>query len=304
MSDDYLVDKRGTPDPEVQRLEELLADARYAPGKAKMQKPHRSIRAIPWALAASLLVLGGSAAVLRAWRPWLPSFAVQWIGPDGQHAGKLRLGKWLETDARTRALVAVANIGEVQLAPDSRLLLEATGPSEHRLLLARGALQAKVNAPPRIFVVDTPTAKAVDLGCEYQLSVDANGTSVLRVLSGAVSLLGHDAETRVEAGYECETIPRSGPGLPVRFDAPSALRDAAHLVDHGDGAAWQAVIANAGAGDEPTLWHLLPRVGMAARERVQTRLGELVKSPACRVPQIRAINQAAMEDCWNAWHAP
>jgi hypothetical protein len=228
---------------------------------------------------------------------------VQWSGPQGVRAGRLRLGGWLETDMSTRARVTVAKIGDVQLAPGSRLQLVASGPSEQRLRLERGALHAKVSAPPRIFVVDTPSAKAVDLGCEYQLSVDASGTSLLRVFAGAVSLDGSGIETRVEAGYDCETSFRAGPGLPVRFDAPPALRQAAQQVARGDVAAWEAVVANAtGAGDAPTLWHLVPRVAPDAREKVQARLGELARASACQAPQLKADDHASMESCWNAFH--
>ncbi|HEX4621178.1 MAG TPA: FecR family protein, partial [Myxococcaceae bacterium] len=287
MSDDYLVDKRGTPEPDVKRLEELLADARYVPGKLRVPAPHRARRLVPLAIAASLLVIAVAGAAV--WRPWVPSFAVQWSGPQGVRVGRLRLGGWLETDAHSRARVTVAKIGDVQLAPGSRLQLVASGPSEQRLRLERGALHAKVTAPPRIFIVDTPSAKAVDLGCEYQLSVDANGSSLLRVFYGAVSLVGGGVETRVDAGYDCETSTGAGPGLPVRFDAPPALRQAAQQIARGDSAAWQAVVANAaGAGDAPTLWHLVPRVAPNAREKVEARLGELARAPACQAPELKA----------------
>jgi hypothetical protein len=56
------------------------------------------------------------------------------------------------------------------------------------LSLERGALHARIAAPPRLFIVDTPSAMAVDLGCEYKLDVDAAGNSRLHVTSGFVAL--------------------------------------------------------------------------------------------------------------------
>ena len=46
---------------------------------------------------------------------------------------------------------------------------------KHCLRLAHGRLSARVTAPPRLFVVDTPAATAIDLGCAYDLAVLTDG---------------------------------------------------------------------------------------------------------------------------------
>src|SRR5207248_1979033 len=81
-------------------------------------------------------------------------------------------GAWLETDARSRAKVRVADIGWVDVEPRTRVRLVRASAAEHRLELSRGVLHAAVTAVPRLFVVDTPSAVAVDLGCAYTLEVD------------------------------------------------------------------------------------------------------------------------------------
>ncbi|HEX9963237.1 MAG TPA: FecR domain-containing protein, partial [Pyrinomonadaceae bacterium] len=95
--------------------------------------------------------------------------------------GKLGVGQFLETDANSRARVQVSNIGQVEIAPNSRVQLVRTHSTEHRLSLERGLMKAKILAPPRLFIVDTPSAVAVDLGCEYTLEVDKDGNSRLHV---------------------------------------------------------------------------------------------------------------------------
>ena len=100
----------------------------------------------------------------------------------------LAVGDYLETDAASRARITVANIGNVEIEPNSRVKLVDTNPEQHRLSLERGVLQAKISAPPRLFIVDTPSAAAVDLGCEYKLEVDKAGNSTLAVTRGFVSL--------------------------------------------------------------------------------------------------------------------
>ena len=77
--------------------------------------------------------------------------------------GALAVGDFLETDANSRARVQVADIGQVEVAPNSRARLAKTVPTEHCLSLERGVLQARTLAPPRLFLVATPSAAAVEL---------------------------------------------------------------------------------------------------------------------------------------------
>ena len=71
-------------------------------------------------------------------------------------------------------------VGRVDLAPHSELKASA----EKKLTLRSGELHAFIWAPAREFVVDTPSARAVDLGCEYTLNVDGTGDGLLRVKLG------------------------------------------------------------------------------------------------------------------------
>src|SRR5262249_26007647 len=101
---------------------------------------------------------------------------------------KLTVGEVLETDANSRARVQVADIGNVEIAPNSRIKLVNTKSTEHRLALEKGELKAKILAPPRLFIVDTPSAVAVDLVWEYTLEVDREGNGKLHVTMGFVAL--------------------------------------------------------------------------------------------------------------------
>ncbi len=128
--------------------------------------------------------------------------------------GKLSVGQFLETDANSRAKVEVANIGNVEIAPNSRVQLVNSTSNEHRLSLERGILQAKILAPPRLFIVDTPSAVAVDLGCAYTLEVDKDGNSKLHVTSGFVALEKGGRESIVPAGAIALTKKGKGIGTP------------------------------------------------------------------------------------------
>jgi len=287
MSDDYLWDGNGKADPAVERLEGVLAPARYRPGPLPVPLPHRSWRAARVAVAAAVaLSLAAGLYAIRRDRMALavtrlegtPSIGARTIG----ERGRLAEGDWLETDGASSAEIAVADLGKVRVASGSRIRLLRSGRREHRLELAVGEIHARILAPPRLFVVDTPSAAAVDLGCEYTLAVAQDGSSRLHVLFGEVELAGGGLVTKVPAGGLADTHPGIGPGLPVQEDAPEPLRRAVSAFDRrpDDPSALSALLEAAGPDDAMTLWNLLPRVQGAARASVFAHLAAVSAPPA------------------------
>jgi hypothetical protein len=198
--------------------------------------------------------------------------------------GELGVGEWLETDASSRAQIAVSSIGRVDVDENTRVRLVETAPTEHRLELARGKLSAMIWAPPRLFFVDTPSAVAADLGCAYTLEVDDHGAGVLRVTSGWVALELKDRESMVPTGAACETRVGVGPGTPYFEDASKSFRDALAQIDFGNDAAAGATALNsllveARPRDTLTLWHLLARVDGNDRVRVYDKMASFVPPP-------------------------
>ena len=168
------------------------------------------------------------------------------------------------------------------------------------MALERGKLHAFITAPPRLFFVDTPSAEAIDLGCEYTLEVDDAGTELLRVTLGWVMLERNGRETYVPMGAACETRPGVGPGTPYFEDASMTLISALSRYDfeNGGDAALNTVLSEARKRDTFTLWHLLQRVDPPTRARVLDRMIALVGKPRCVTRKgILQLNQA-MLDCW------
>ena len=193
----------------------------------------------------------------------------------------LRPGEWLVTDERSTARLNVGHIGEASLGPASRLQLARAGPSEHRLVLQRGELRARIWAPPRFFLVETPSATAVDLGCIYTLTVDSLGNGLLSVESGEVELVRGSATVLVPAGNAAALRRGREPGLPVPARAAAAFRRLAVAFDAGstDGAHVAALLHAADRSHTITLWHLLDRVAASERTLVIARLAELAPLP-------------------------
>src|SRR5262245_31248903 len=196
---DYLYDGKGPPDPEVARLEELLAPMRYR-GAA----PRPRARRWPfYAAAAATAAMAAAAPIVL--RPRVEPWAVEDVAGTptcgGAPCRALPLEQWLETDGASRARLTVAKLGRMDVEPGTRVRRKAAP----RLELAVGAISARVSAPPRLLVVDTPTAAAVDLGCAYRLMVAEGGATHLEVTWGWVSLEAPGRSVYVPAGAEAWT---------------------------------------------------------------------------------------------------
>ena len=297
--DDYLWDKAGAPDPEVARLEAVLAP--LAHDGAPLELPADVVPVIPigaarkrrrWAILGAAVGAAAAAAIaLVVLRPpaaprgcdagegfaFAADQAVACGGGRGT-SGTLAVGSWIET-ADGIAQVQVASIGTVELKPGSRLALRGTSPAEHRLALERGALHARVSAPPRLFVIETPSATAIDLGCEYDLAVAPDGTGTIAVTTGQVELAGAgDTVVVVPAATEA-TFTARGVGLPVRKEATPALRAAVAGFDPADPITVDAVLAAAGPGDQITLINLLVLAAPYQRAAIHDALFELSPTP-------------------------
>ena len=205
-----------------------------------------------------------------------PSIGSRHIGPTGH----LAEGQWLETDTSSKAVIRVGAIGIVEVDPNTRVRLVAARPAEHRLALARGRISARVTAPPRLFLVDTASSTAVDLGCAYTMDVDEAGNGLMHVTLGWVSLEWQGRESLVPAGASCRTRAKAGPGTPFFDDATEPFQQALAKLDFDpDSRSLDTVLTAARVRDTLTLWHLLSRVGAGDRLRVYTRMVALVPLP-------------------------
>jgi hypothetical protein len=201
----------------------------------------------------------------------------------------------------------MAGIGRVDVDPNTRLQAVEAGNREHRMSLARGIIRARIWAPPKLFFVNTPSATAVDLGCEYTLQVDADGAGLIRVSLGWVSFEGNGRESFIPEGAVGRTRPGAGPGTPYYDDAPSGYGEALEILDFGApddprrADAFDLVLSSARRRDALTLWHLLTRGTLSERERVYDRLAELVPPPAGATRDaVLKSHRDALDQWWDA----
>jgi hypothetical protein len=330
-SDGYLWDGSGEPDPEIQRLEGLLGKFRHdrpAPVFPEIIRDRRWAF-FPWrmrlfpALTTTVAVLAAIVLItFLVFRTELaPTTVAGWDvssvegtprigrttigGKEGP--SRLGIGQMLETDRQSRARLQADAIGQIQVDPSTRLRLLSMGSGLKRIALDRGTIHTYIWAPPGQFVVDTPSAVTVDLGCAYTLQVDDSGAGMVRTSMGWVGFKLNGHESFIPAGAACATRPKVGPGTPYFEDASSEFRAALARFDFEDSTPQRRVgdlaivLGESRKRDALTLWHLLARVDAGQRVLVYDRLGELAPPPASVTKDgILRLDQPMLDLWWNA----
>jgi len=324
---DYLWDAAGEPDPEIQGLETLLARFRHvgsAPVFPADVPPRRWMffpRRIPLfpVLATAAVAAIVVAAFLASGRKPAPLTLAGWevsrlagtprIGPNAvtpEEASRLAIGQVLETDQQSRASLRAQGVGQIEMEPSTRLRVLNTGTGLERIALDHGTIHTYIWARPGQFVVDTPSAMTVDLGCAYTLQVDDSGAGLVRTTMGWVGFKLNGRESFIPAGAACATRPKIGPGTPYFEEASPRFRTALASFDFEDNTPEQrardlaVVLAASGQHDALSLWHLLSRVDRGQRLLVYHRLREFaVPPPSVTQEGILRLDQPMLDLWWN-----
>ncbi len=321
MRDDYLWDGSGTPDPDVQRLEVLLGRLRTTPPVPQLPDvpvlSSNASRTTVWSVRYLMPLAAAAAAIVvmiaLTWQTTRGAASWTVATVDGRPrigatalaaTGRIAVGQTLVTDAASRARMDVSTIGQVTIDPDTRVRLVDTRDGHHRLALERGTMHAVITAPPGQFIVDTPSARATDLGCAYTLHVDEEGTGIISVTAGWVAFEFNGIESFVPAGASARTDPTRGPGTPRYDNAPQAYREALDEFDYGDttrrAEGLRYVLDHAGNGDAVTLWHLLSRVDADTRPAVIDALEDQVAMPSGVTREaVMRLDKAALDQWWD-----
>jgi hypothetical protein len=333
MNENYLWDTSGTPDPEIQRLESLLADFRRAERALVLPA---EMPAAPWKLRGLLLHfpslprLATAAAILLALGITLyfslptkhaPDSGPAWdvanlqgapqIGANSiaanETSAKLRVGQTISTNGVSRASISQADLGEIRIDPNSRVRLVQTDPNRKRIQLDVGTIHAAIWAPPGTFVVDTPSAVAIDLGCAYTLQVAPDGSGTIRTTLGWVGFHLNGRDSFIPAGAMCSTRPKIGPGTPYFEDASESFRNALLIFDVTEQSTdpgskqLNTILSQARPRDGLTLWHLLSRTTGPERAQVYARFAALVPPPAGVTRNgILNLDQSMLDLWWNS----
>lgn len=292
MNDEYLWNQQGR-DREVEALEELLAPLRFDPNRQPAPRPSRPARRWPRTLA----VIAAAAAVLLLARAWIP--ASDEAPGAGGPARTIDLDRYGVVDVHAGSLVEVLRHSDDDI----------------RLRLERGTIQARITlaARPRLFQVETPATTCVDLGCEYTLSVEPDGSTFVSVESGQVAFVDNGRETWIPAQAACRAFPARGSGTPRWNDARDEIVAAVDALDRAPAdqrvAAADSLIAQCTEPrDALTLWHLAHEPDAALSDAAWTALLALTGAPdgvsansaQARAPEAAEAWKRHLERAW-AW---
>jgi hypothetical protein len=242
-----------------ERLEALLSVYRYRGAMPDFRAvvPIRRRSTWPWLAAAAALIVVVLAITLR------PK-SDEWRITSGIPRS-LRVGDVIDRQARLRSRA----VGVIDVGRETRLRLIG----KNRFELISGTIHAKTTSPPGIFVVETPRAEAIDLGCEYTLTILPNGSGVLRVSSGWVELSENWTQSLVPQGAMATISSDGSLSPPIFEDASPMFKEALRRGD------LKTALALARRRDALTLINLFRFASEEQRLAIYDRLNALVPAP-------------------------
>lgn len=300
---DPLFDPQLPQDAELQQLQASLAP--YA-ARARGLHLHPPLPAATQAAAVPRqtwlpwwrpLLAGATGLVLLLWaglayrlswsegRPWTVHNPYPPAGLATPATTLLKPGAWLHTGTGESLRVQVARIGRLLLSAGSSMELLQTGGGQHRVELRQGHLHARIWAPPGYFGVRSGMVEVVDLGCEFELWRQPDGSGRVLVHSGWIAWRQGDDEVLVPAGYQLE-FHTDRRGTPQRPQPDPAFSDALQTLELAlanpsalPAAAAQLALQSQDA-DAYTLLHLLSQHPQLAGTELYPRLAKALRTPA------------------------
>src|SRR5262249_17470005 len=133
--DEYLWDRSGPPDPEVERLEGLLGRYRWRRRELPMAPRRPALFLAGAAIAASVAAV----PLFLAFGPRHETpGGYRLLGVEGREV--VRAGEAITTGDAQRAQLEIGGLGRVEVGPNSHLEVSDCGKDAHRLYLERGSV--------------------------------------------------------------------------------------------------------------------------------------------------------------------
>jgi hypothetical protein len=302
MNDDYLWDgssEPGSADADVRQLEAFLSRYRSAAPMPDFRRVAviRRRRRWPLAVAAAAII-----AVVISWMLFLRPRTGEWkataiTGATSLPDRPLRVGDVLRTDSTSRIRLESRTVGIIDVDGTSTVRLIESRKGRQRIALDVGMIHARTTSPPGVFVVDTPQARAIDLGCEYVLAITPGGSGDLRVTSGWVELSDGLWQSLVPQGASASISADGKISVPVFDDSDPRLRIAARDFAHAHDL--NTILSLARKRDAFMLLNLFRLATPDEATRLYDRLNELVPAPLpVRREAVRNWTPSATERWW------
>lgn len=181
---------------------------------------------------------------------------------------KLDQGESLLTDEKSRAVVEVPKVGNVEVGYSTLLFLEKGKDGNNKISLKNGSIKIVNSADLPDLAIIMKNSEVIDRSGEFALKVDENENGKLNVNYGFVEIKYMKESFLINEAHVCEIRNGFRPGTPYRIDASDTLKKAVQLFDFNNGGekAVETIISAAKETDVLTLLALIPYVSQLQRQ--------------------------------------
>jgi len=194
----------------------------------------------------------------------------------------IREGQFIRTNDSSRAQLIIANMGNVIIEPNSKIIFIKGVDGNNRISVEYGTIESNMRSNPKTFFVEMPSAIAMDMGGDYKLTIDSTGDGLVYVKSGKVEVQSNNREAIVPAGNLVMTKRDLGVGTPFNENSSPRFKNALMNLDFGKcgGACVNTLLKNAKVSDAITLVSLISRVESQYKDEVYTKVANFVSPPS------------------------
>jgi len=219
---------------------------------------------------------------------------------NGVKSDVVNVGDWIQTDGETSVILKIANVGDINIEPNSKVRFIQSDDSQSRIEVAYGTVNTSTSQADK-FVLQTSNMKVQDKGSSYSFKVDDKGNGVIYVNNGIANIESGNRVSVVPEGKFCMYKPEFGVGIPFRKDAKPEFQNAIFQYDFNNGGqnAIYSAIASAMPEDYYSLLNLIPRVDEKTKYLVLNKLGRIAPNGVAgvRLDSLDDFDNENIEDC-------
>ncbi len=196
--------------------------------------------------------------------------------------GLLSVGDWIITDDTSSAKLKLGLMGSMEVLPNSRIQLISLTSSEYRMGFYGGKIKVNTWSSPGMFVIETPTAKIVNLNGKFTADISSSGDGVINVSTGWVSLKWKNKRVLIPSGASCLTLVAKLPGIPFYNDADVQFKNDLKEIENGNNKKdfIGDLLRRSRKKDVMTLWYLIPEVSINERLKIYTFISNYYPLPS------------------------
>ena len=217
---------------------------------------------------------------------------------NAETLGELAENDIIETDAISRIVIQVPDVGSINLEPNSKIQRLPA----NKIQLLSGILSANKKGASKLLTLVVPGAEIKDyfLGGQFTLAVNEENITTVNVNDGWTTIVKNELETLLLPNHTCRIIPDSGIGLPYLNTSTSAFVEAVNnfcFTSPNNEEALISVLTKAELNNSVTLWNLMKRVTRKQRDMVIYTMFGLLGDPPIGVTDegLRTLNAEMLQ---------